>query len=66
MALLLRSRENILPYFGEKFDYEKLVAIFRGMCVYGGGGAVGITRREGYSLTATIFHFVNKKLELRF
>ena len=58
--------ERAFSHIGGKFDYEKLVAIFRGMCV-GAGGAVEIIRQEGYSLTAIIFHFVNSKtLELRF
>ena len=44
-------------FSGDKFYFERLIAIFRGMYV-----GVGATkRREGNSLTATIFHFVNSK-----
>ena len=41
-----RSGEGILPYFGGKFDYEKLVAVVRGMCVGVGGGRLELQGRK--------------------
>ena len=40
MVVFSRGR-GIFPFFDEKFHYEKLTAIFRGMCLcvcWGGGG----------------------------
>ena len=57
-----------LPMGNSTTKNENLISIFRGICVGGGAenGGVGATvRREGYSLTATIFRFVyNNTLEL--
>ena len=41
----------ILPFFGGKFYYEKLKAIFRGMCVFVWGWGSGCNYKAGMLLS---------------